>query len=53
MSGVHVVSVYVSTDDPAAVARAAEVLARAIAGLALDGVTASLRVGPDEEQEGS
>lgn len=45
------VSVYVFTDDTAAVARAAEVLGRAVAGLALDGIRATLNVGPNDDDE--
>ncbi len=45
-----VVSVYVFTDDPGKATKAAEVLARAVAGLGLDGIDASLRVGPQQDE---
>lgn len=38
------VSASIYTSDPEAVARAAEVLGRAIAGLALDGINSSLNI---------
>lgn len=48
-----VVSVYVRTTDPGQVAKTAEVLGRAVAGLALEGVDSSLHVGPALEDETS
>lgn len=43
------VSLHVFTDNTTAVARAAEVLSRAAAGLALDGIHTSLNVGPFDD----
>jgi hypothetical protein len=47
------VSVFVLTADATQVARAGEVLGRAVAGLGLEGIDASLRVGPSIEEEES
>ncbi|HZN75884.1 MAG TPA: hypothetical protein VFC00_30000 [Micromonosporaceae bacterium] len=45
-----VVSATVVTDDPGHAARAAEVLARAAAGLVLEGITVSVSMAvPDED----
>lgn len=52
MSAEWAVSVSVFSDEEAAVARAAEVLGRAAAGLALEGINTSLHVHRiDEEDE--
>lgn len=49
---VVVVSVAVVTAKPETVARAAEVLARAAAGLVMEGIDVSVSLGvPDEEPE--
>lgn len=45
------VSAYVASDDPEHVARAAEVFARAVTGLALDGIEATLTIAPDTTPE--
>lgn len=46
-----VVSATVVTDDPTHAARAAEVLARAAAGLVLDGISVTVSLGVPEEDE--
>jgi hypothetical protein len=46
----YAVTAMVMSTDPTVIARAAEVLGRAVAGLALDGVDASLRVGRMEDE---
>lgn len=48
-----VVSLSVVTDDPEAAARSAEVMARAAAGLALEGLSVSLSLGTviDEDED--
>lgn len=53
MSAEWAVSVSVFSDDQAAVARAAEVLGRAAAGLALEGISTALHVHRVDDEENS
>jgi hypothetical protein len=48
---VIVVSVTVVSDDPNQVSKAAEVLARAAAGLALEGINVQVTMGTVQEEE--
>lgn len=45
------VSAFVWTGDQSAVARAGEVLGRAVAGLALEGIDATLSISQDSDEE--
>ncbi|HEU4543005.1 MAG TPA: hypothetical protein VFR23_17880 [Jiangellaceae bacterium] len=54
MTGEMVISATVVTDDATKAARAAEVLARAAAGLVLDGIDVSVSMGiPSDDDTGS
>jgi len=46
-----VVSLTVVSEEPEHITRAAEVMARAAAGLALDGVMVSLTIGAPEDED--
>lgn len=48
---VWIVSTFCRSHDPSTIARAAEILGRTVAGLALEGITCSLHVGPAEDDE--
>jgi hypothetical protein len=51
VKGFFRVSLHVVTDDPETVAKAADIIARTAAGLALDGVRCYSYAGPEDEDE--